>query len=166
MSRRWTTEENDLTGLEFGCWTVLGKAGKTTKIWLCQCKCGYQKPFNRQHIRYRRFYRSNIGCIECFEAAWLGKGNIKSTPEDRHEVSLRRTLGNKAAERRWEKSCEGDRQESNRNMNEARLNKMAAAMFKRLPLEQIFKNKRLSNAFLQKVLDLAEEKEKKRAKKS
>ena len=37
--------KNDLTGMEFGYWTVIkpGKAIKGKQIWLCRCKCGNEK---------------------------------------------------------------------------------------------------------------------------
>lgn len=35
-----------MTGKEFGCWTVMGRAGKAKggePTWLCKCKCGKRK---------------------------------------------------------------------------------------------------------------------------
>jgi hypothetical protein len=123
--RKLWLSARSLTGLEFGCWTVLGPAdpNKTTN-WICQCKCGFRIGMNRKTIRCRRFYKVTIGCRECIHAVQLGKGNVKSTEEDRREVASRRGRlgGHLGGTRKWQKyRHKGDRMESNRRMNEARL---------------------------------------------
>lgn len=112
----------DLTGITWGSWVVLGPSvpDKTT-FWWCQCKCGFKQVLTRKNIRHRRYYRPSGGCRECIYAAKLGKGNVKHTREDMLEVVGRIGLGNQGGINRWSKCNEGDRMESNRTMNVARL---------------------------------------------
>lgn len=59
---------DDLTGTEFGWWTVIRQAekpaGKTPKIrgtwWLCRCRCGTEKVLPRQYIISKQ--SSSCGC--------------------------------------------------------------------------------------------------------
>lgn len=43
--------KNDITGMQFGYWTVLRKddthPGSRNSFWICRCKCGTEKPVMR-----------------------------------------------------------------------------------------------------------------------
>jgi hypothetical protein len=119
--------EHNLTGLQFGCWAVLGPTEPNkTWIWWCQCKCGHREPYTRREIRFRTFNSPAFGCRMCRYSVQLGKGNVPHTSADVSEVCRRMAYLGKGGVKRWAKyRSEGDRQESNRKMNEARLKQWA-----------------------------------------
>lgn len=54
---------NDLTGLEFGRWKVLGRAERTTgQLWLCKCSCGTIKKV--QHTSLINGTSKSCGCYQ------------------------------------------------------------------------------------------------------
>lgn len=51
----------DLTGRQFGRWTVLEYAGYSNGVmWLCQCECGKRKEIRSDRLRYGR--STSCGC--------------------------------------------------------------------------------------------------------
>jgi len=53
----------DLTGREFGSWTVLRRDGKKG-YWICRCVCGTEKPVQSSHLHHGK----GQGCINCWQS--------------------------------------------------------------------------------------------------
>lgn len=53
----------DLTGLQFGRWTVIGYAGKRGRnaFWACTCSCGTTKAVDAKSLRLGK--SANCGCV-------------------------------------------------------------------------------------------------------
>lgn len=55
---------NDLSGQQFGLWTVIKLAGRNKKReaqWLCRCQCGTERVISTYDLKHGRTY----GCIKC-----------------------------------------------------------------------------------------------------
>lgn len=55
----------DLTGMKFGRWTVLGRAGsdgQRAATWICRCECGAERIVRGYALRYG--HTSSCGCLQ------------------------------------------------------------------------------------------------------
>ena len=55
----------DLTGKQFGRWTVIGQAGRMSYnhevAWRCQCTCGVYRTIASSELRFGKSH----GCARC-----------------------------------------------------------------------------------------------------
>jgi len=65
----------DLTGQEFGLWTVLDRAPQNTKggqaRWLCRCACGTEREVQGSNLR--QGYSASCGCVGDADAAYRAR---------------------------------------------------------------------------------------------
>lgn len=53
-TRTGKTAFKDMTGLTFGCWTVIAESASKSRIikWSCRCVCGTERDVSGGHLRY------------------------------------------------------------------------------------------------------------------
>jgi len=86
----------DLTGKQFGRWTVIefhGIKNKSSYLWLCQCECGERKLVGSGHLMHNR----SKGCKECKKKNYIGEkqNNFKHGKSDSLEYKIWQAMKNR-----------------------------------------------------------------------